>query len=386
MDHQKLLIKIKHLGITGKVYQWISSFLSNRYQQVVVAGTKSEASLVISGVPQGSVLGPILFLIYVNDMHQCIINSTLRSFADDTRLSAKISTLNDCSLLQKDLEHIVEWSQANNMVLHEKKFELLQHNPPRNVNTDLLYELPFVRYDVENIYKPADVILEPQSIVRDLGISLSHNLSWSEHISTITDAACKIASWVLSVFHDRSPTTMLQLYKSLIRSRLEFSCPLWNPTKHSDISKLESVQRSFTAKINSVYNQNYWERLKILGLMSLQRRRERYIIIYMWKILNGIVPNDLNINFHYNNRLGIKADIPSLNPSATAAAKTLFDSSFHVKGCILWNLLPITINTETSLPVFKRNLDHLIRYLPDQPPVTGYPTTKSNSLVVHLKC
>jgi len=240
--------------------------------------------------------------------------STLRSFADDTRISKRITSLADCALLQKDLDHVLNWSKDNNMVLHEKKFELLQHDQHHNAFTELLYELPFVRDEVETIYNlPAsDVTLEPSVLVRDLGVSISKYLSWSDHISIITDAARRTAAWVLSVFLDRSQTTMLQLYKSLIRSRLEFSCPLWNPlSKVTDIGKLESVQRSVTAKITSVAHLDYWKRLKSLGLMSLQRRRERYDIIYMWKILNGLVPNDLHITFHFNPRHGIRAVVPS---------------------------------------------------------------------------
>ena len=149
---------------------------------------------------------------------------------------------------------------------------------------------------------------------------------------------------------------------------------------------MECDQRSFTAKITSVAHLDYWKRLKSLGLMSLQRRRERYDIIYMWKILNGLVPNDLNITFHFNPRHGIRAVVPSHTKSSSAATKTLVDASFLVRGCNLWNSLPAEINTATSLSDFKHKLDQTLRYLPDQPPVAGYPTTSSNSLVVHLKC
>ena len=384
VDHNKLLSKVRQLGIKGRVYDWIKAFLYNRHQEVVVSGVKSELMQVLSGVPQGSVLGPILFLIYVNDMHKCVSHSTLRSFADDTRLSAKISCLKDCELLQHDLEKVVDWSRSNNMVLHEKKFELLQHEQTHNSVTELLYELPFVRYEVENVYNTSHMILEPSHLVRDLGISVSKNLSWSPHIAMISDGARKTAAWVLSVFQDRSAVVMLQLYKSLIRSKLEFSCPLWNPIKLPDIAKLESVQRSFTSKITTVSHLGYWDRLKSLGLMSLQRRRERYDMLYMWKILNGSVPNDLGITFKFNSRSGIKAVVPSLRHASTAASTNLFESSFHVRGCNLWNKLPAHINTATSLATFKSQLDTLIRQIPDQPPVAGYPTATSNSLVVHF--
>ena len=386
VDHRKLLIKIKQLGIKGKVYDWIESFLNERYQEVIISGIKSNKARVVSGVPQGSVLGPILFLIYINDMHECINYSALRSFADDTRLSARITRLGDCTLLQNDLDAVVNWSKDNNMVLHQKKFELLQHNVPHNAVTELLYELPGVKYEVENIYQTSNVVLEPSKCVKDLGITISDNSSWSPHISIICDAARKKASWVLSVFKDRSAVVMKQLYKSLIRCRLEYSCPLWNPTKISDINRLESIQRSFTAHISPVAHLNYWDRLEALHLMSLQRRRERYDLIYMWKIFNGLVPNDINITFTYNSRLGIKAVIPSLNHTATAASKTLLDTSFHIRASKLWNHLPLTINTATSLPVFKTLLDNLIKNIPDHPPINGYTTANNNSLAVHLKC
>ena len=154
--------------------------------------------------------------------------------------------------------------------------------------------------------------------------------------------------------------------------------------KVTDIAKLESVQRSFTSKITSVSHLDYWDRLKSLGLMSLQRRRDRYDLLYMWKILNGLVPNDLGITFKFNSRSGIKATVPSINQASSAASINLFESSFHVRGCNLWNKLPANINMATSLAFFKSQLDNLIRPIPDMPPVAGYPTATSNSLVVHL--
>jgi hypothetical protein len=89
------------------------------------------------------------------------------------------------------------------------------------------------------------------------------------------------------VFRTRDTVTMITLYKSLVRSLLEYCCPLWNPRKVTDIQLLESVQRTFTSKIRSVKHLNYWDRLRTLKLMSLQRRRERYIILQMWKVLHN---------------------------------------------------------------------------------------------------
>ena len=106
-----------------------------------------------------------------------------------------------------------------------------------------------------------------------------------------------MASWVLSAFRDRSTLLMLTLYKSMVRSRLEYCCPLWNPAKMGDIQKLENIQRSFLRRIAGCGQLDYWDRIKKLRIMSLQRRRERYCIIQVWKILNGHAPNDIKIMF-----------------------------------------------------------------------------------------
>ena len=306
VDHSILLEKVKAYGIDGKLFTWIKQFLCGRTQTVVVDGKKSKSVPVISGVPQGTVLGPILFLLYVNDMEHNIKHSKVNSFADDTRISKRIATLEDCELLQQDLEHIIEWSKENNMKLHEDKFELLCYRTP--ASKTLAEALPFMG-DVTNYTTPNGTTLDRSPLVRDLGVNMSEELSWSPHINLMVDQARQIASWVLGVFKDRSKPVMLQLYKSLIRSRVEYCCPLWNPTKIADIQSIESIQRQFTRRIQGLRNINYWDRLKELKLSSLQRWRERYMIMCMWKILQGICRNDINVVFRKHPRLGNKVII-----------------------------------------------------------------------------
>ena len=128
VDHNILLNKLKNIGITGKVLQWIKAFLSDRTQTVVINGNKSRPAKVISGVPQGTVLGPLLFLVYVNDIYNCINNVHISSFADDTRLLHGIKSCQDQIVLQEDLLNVIEWSNKNNMKLNDKKYGLLCHD------------------------------------------------------------------------------------------------------------------------------------------------------------------------------------------------------------------------------------------------------------------
>ena len=148
---------------------------------------------------------------------------------------------------------------------------------------NFLLELPFTSYLQTYTVSTGDT-LDAVTSLRDLGVIVSEDMSWSTHIGTIAGKARSAASWVLSVFSTREATTMITLYKSLLRSLLEYSCPLWNPKKVSDIQQLEAVQRTFTKRIWGLQDKDYWSRLQTLKLMSLQRRRERYIILHMWKI------------------------------------------------------------------------------------------------------
>ena len=232
-------------------------------------------------------------------------------------------------------------------------------------------------------YKANTSLIECSDLVKDLGITFQTNLSFDEHIANIVKQASNKASWILSVFRTRSKFEMMFLYKTYVRSNLEYCCPLWNPSGPGSVSaiqKLEAVQRTFTSKIKSLENLNYWERLKALNLMSLQRRRERYIIIYMWKILTSKAPNDLRVSFYVSQRSAVRAVVPHI-PSQRSNA-TLFDKSFSVLGPKLWNILPkdCTLLMD-SLQKFKKHLGVFISEFPDLPPTRGYFSPNSNSLI-----
>ena len=243
-----------------------------------------------------------------------------------------------------------------------------------------LRDLPFVCQHFQYATSQG-CTLSPVHQLRDLGITVCDDLSWSPHIRSISNKARQKAAWVLSVFYTRSPAVMLTLYKSMVRSLLEFCSPLWNPTKISDVQELEGVQKTFTAKIYGCRDLDYWERLKKLSLMSLQRRRERYILVHMWKILYGQTSNDLQIQFHSRSRLGTLATIPSLSRASSSRHQSMYDSSFTVLGPKLWNAMPYYLNGIADFAPFKSRLTAFMLSVPDKPPVRGYTTPNSNSLL-----
>ena len=204
-------------------------------------GRVSFIALILSGVPQGTVLGPILLLIFINDITTCVLTSTIRCFANDTRVCKAVSSCQDFADLQKDLENIITWSDYNNMMLHEDKFEYICHQANRS---NLLLQLPFTSTYFE-YHTLGGITLHPANNIRDLGVYISDDLSWTLHIATMI---------------------LMILYKSLVRCHLEYCSPLWNTSKIADIQNLESIQRTFTSKIAGLKDLHYWERLKKLSL------------------------------------------------------------------------------------------------------------------------
>ena len=377
VDHTILLKKLSLYGITGRLHAWLTQFLRGRHQVVVVDGQHSQPAAVTSGVPQGTVLGPILFIIYINEIEKVLSEARSGSFADDTRLMKAIDSVQDTILMQRDLNATVDWSKKNNMMLHESKFELLCYKtkPP-----PYLEELPFYG-EYYQYTTPGGFPLQQKPLVKDLGVYLSSSYSWTPHISKVVQSARKMASWVLGVFKDRSESTMLHLYKSMVRCRLEYCSPVWSPTSVSDIQTLEGVQRYFTDKILGCADMDYYERLKHLRLQSVQRRRERYSIIHIWKILNNIAPNDIGFKFTEHPRHGTKITLSPINRHAKQSAIALYESSFAVHAAKLWNILPKEVNSVNKLECFKTKLGRYLEGFPDTPPTTGYTPANANSLL-----
>ena len=378
VDHEILLKKLSKMGIQGKLLNWIKDFLTNkRYQTVLVNGKRSFLAEVLSGVPQGSVLGPLLFLIYINDLVDAVKASKVSSFADDTKISRPIEYEEDVSHLQNDLNIIIAWSIENNMDLHEDKFEVLNY---KIQSSKLLKELPFTS-SLHSYQTSAGQFLLPSTNVKDLGVILTPDCQWTTQINTIAENAKRMASWVLGTFKNRSKTLMILLFKSMVRSRLEYCSALWNPHKIQDIQRLEAIQRSFTRRISGCDKMNYWERLEFLQLPSLQRRRERYMIINAWKILNGKIPNDIGMSFYKSERHGERARVPPTAKHCPVAVNTLYENSFSVKAAKLWNTLPKSVNSTKELSIFKAALGKFLERFPDKPPTPGYVAECHNSIL-----
>ena len=272
VDFNVTLKKIHDLGITGKIGYWIHSFLINRFQTVLVNNARSKVVKVKSGVPQGSVLGPLLFLILISDIDQKVASSFLSSFADDTRIGRQTQTAEDTSALQTDLNSVYYWTEENNMELNGDKFECLRYGPNKDLQSSTTY------------LSNTGQAIQEKDHVKDLGVTMGRDGTFSMHITNAVSGAERQCSWVLCTFATRQKLPMLTLWKSLVQSKLDYCSQLWCPLAKGDIQTIEMIQRSFLRKILGMNQLTYWEQLCTLNLYSLERCRERYRIIYIWRI------------------------------------------------------------------------------------------------------
>ena len=219
---------------------------------------------------------------------------------------------------------------------------------------------------------------------------MSADGSFREHINKICQSARNMCAWILRTFKSRSSELMLTTWKSLVLPILDYCSQLWCPQKRGEIQQIEELQKSFTRKIPGHGLENYWDRLQSLRMYSLERRRERYRIIYVWKILENMVPN-LNMpssKFKTSTSLrnGRKCVIPTIIKSATTRISSLREGSLAVNGAQLFNALPRHIRdiTGVEVPEFKKKLDEFLSSIPDQPQSPGYTAARqaeSNSLL-----
>ena len=185
LDFNITLTKLSLLGINGKVGKWLHSFLTNKTQTVIVNGEKSDPAPVLSGVPQGSVIGPLLFLVLIGDIDKDIYSSFLSSFADDTRVGHSIASAEDAKLLQDDLNSVYNWAAENNMEFNSKKFELLRYGKNNDLKSSTSY--------TSNTGDP----IATKEYTKDLGVTMSSSGDFKDHISNVIETVRDLSTWIL---------------------------------------------------------------------------------------------------------------------------------------------------------------------------------------------
>lgn len=342
VPHKRLMSKLRGYGVRGNLLSWIEDFLSNRTQFVSINGESSERRDVTSGVPQGSVLGPTLFIYYINDLPQTV-NCLLKIFADDTKAYLPITSITDGHKLQESIDKLVDWTEVWQLKFNSDKCKIL-HLGSNN---------PKFKYTITD--NGNTKTLEETISEKDLGVFIDPLLTFEDHINYITKKARSLSGLIVRAITYKSPTVMVPLFKAIIRPVLEYGNAVWQPSKRKFINQIETIQRHFTKCIIGMKDLDYPERLKALNLPSLEFRRLRGDLIEMYKMTHDLYDSqtteslfDFNTNNTRNNHF--KLNKPRVNTKQ-------YQEFFTNRVINRWNGLHDDIVLASSLNCFKNYID-----------------------------
>ena len=271
VPHQRMLTKLRGYGIKGRILTWIKAFLTNRRQRVVINGSRSSWADVTSGIPQGSVLGPVLFICYINDMPSSV-QSSIYLFADDAKLCRNIASDDDPPALQHDLQQLEKWSEEWQLHFNPSKCKVM-HLGHQHPNRD---------------YTMGATTLATTTSEKDLGVYVDTELTFEKHIETVVNQANRMLGLIRRSYTYLDSQSLLKLYTSLVRATLEYANAAWTPILRRDQILLENVQRRATKLIPELRDRDYEDRLRALKLPSLYYRRARGDMIEAYKFTHSI--------------------------------------------------------------------------------------------------
>jgi hypothetical protein len=342
--HKRLIIKVEAKGVEGKILRWLEEWLKERKQTVVVEGIESEESDVESGVPQGTVMGPPLFTIYIDHIDDFVrLIELLIKFADDNKGLKIIDSSADRDKLQQTLDSLCEWAKTWAMQFNVAKCKIMhvgRNNP--------MYKYTMNGTELKEIDEETDV-----------GVIVHKSLKPFRQCEKAANSANAVLKLIKRNFHYRDRHVFLKLYKQYVRPHLEFSGPAWSPWLLSDITRLENVQRKAVAMISGLKSKIYEERCAELGIQTLADRR---------------LDQDLTQVFRYSKNVGNIGTERMFEKAAArdgattrqsgdpenfklpAARLDVRKNSFAVRTVQKWNDLPAHIKTARNCETFKRDL------------------------------
>ena len=370
VSHDLILHKLKHrFNIDGTMLKFIKSYLEGRQQQVVVGGAISSSLSVKSGVPQGSILGPLLFVLFINDMFSCISEGTdIALYADDTKIWRDICSYNDHFILQNDINNLYKWSIENRMTFHPKKCKVLSVTLQRNV----LDNLPFNTF----LYNLNNTIVDYVSSQTDLGVNINTRLTWGAHCDAIVAKATSNLALLKRTCHFATDQRQKRsFYLSVVRALFEHCSVIWSPQSATHINKFVAVQRRAIKWIlgdqfRSYSDEEFEQKQRSLNILPIKLKFIYNDLVMFYKIVNGIVPISLPdyisiIQPEDTRYTRSSALIHDLTDTSSYQCNVpinndIFKNSFFCRAIRVWNSLPETVRQTERISLYK---PMLLRYI-----------------------
>ena len=354
--HERLLLKLRGYGLNSQIISWIKSFLSNRRQKVKVNGEESTWAEVLSGVPQGSVLGPVLFVCYINDLPDNI-KTNVRLFADDTKVYAEATKSNNRNNLQEDVTYLDKWANIWQLSFNAGKCKTM-HIGAKNPNQSYHMIQDGTRVEIETTH-----------LEKDIGVYVDDQLKFDQHIETKCKQANKILGMVRRSFTFINKDIMRQLYIALIRPILEYGHVITYPRLKKSEESLEKIQHRATKMVPELKEMEYEQRLREMKLQSLYYRRDRGDMIECYKMTHDCYDINPILRKGENNLRGHSHKL-----QIQGSSKEVRHNFFSLRCVSNWNSLPEEVVSAPSLDAFKSRLDkHWNVYHYCQKPIKQLP-------------
>ena len=342
--HNRLIFKLERIGVDVQACRWIRSFLSDRSQKVVIDGEESDPAPVTSGVPQGSVLGPILFLIFIDDMPLYTSHSQVRLFADDTIVYLTVTGYEDGQKLQEDLRALERWENEWQMQFHPEKCNVLRITKK---NSKVIFPYTLHGHTLEEV-----------SSAKYLGVTISNDMTWNKHTDGAAAKANSKLGFIKRNLKTKDPKMKEKAYASIVRPTLEYCSTVWDPHSKQQANTIERVQRRAARWVTGRYHNtsSVSNMLAELGWRSLSQRRADSRLVMMYKIRHGLV------NIPFDHFLSLQRDGIHLQP--ILARTQYYEYSFFPRTVSDWNAVPRDTLSAPKLTMFKPNIVKLQHTMP----------------------
>jgi hypothetical protein len=337
VPHNLLLVKLKTFGFNGRLLNWFRNYLSNRFQRVVLNGDNSKYKPVKSGVPQGSILGPLLFTYFINDINKELSsNSIMYLYADDSKLGYTINNRCDCIILQNDINLLTAWSTKWGLSFNASKCCVMSFLKGHN--------------KIIHDYTMNGLTLSRVNSIDDLGIIVRDDLRWEDNTLNIVNRANKRLGLVKRcVGYNCNSQVKLLCYISLVRPILEYASVAWFCDTKKSLLKIESVQRRALKFVLNDYTSSYKFRLEVCDILPLSLRRDYLDLIFFYNNLHNLNEVELNVNFHVHGRGRTRLANDDLLLYRNIKRYKFMEKWYCHRIVNIWNRLPYEVrNTELT--------------------------------------